>query len=282
MSFYFTIQTKSRPTPAAIVETTGRTDVHWLESDGGTIAFYVPGQSLRGAMVYPTQAGYTVGVNAFTTRVDAELAREVAAAIGVLTKTDVLPESETTAFPAADIREFGGPDWVNARYDEARSVLAMCREKPNETATIMGYRRAFVVNAAVLEAPLEEVLAEGAELQEIDQKEDIFAPRLMAVSKPASKPSFMARLRGAKTVEAQDITMFVLPEGVRSLTPEAMNGPLHVLLGTKENGFRLVPVERLHEVARQSGSREFGVGCFDISLSGSVYQDLWASGTPMG
>lgn len=122
MSFYFYIKTDQRPEPDDVLSALARPEVEVIKTVDGDLAFYIPGQSLRGAMVYPRKDGYEVGVNAFTPACDAILARDLAACLSKLTQAGVKPEDSDVAVSSDEVALYGGAAWVADRMAEAHLV----------------------------------------------------------------------------------------------------------------------------------------------------------------
>ncbi|SEW04613.1 hypothetical protein SAMN04488515_0800 [Cognatiyoonia koreensis] len=299
MSFYFSLETSAPFSPESVLRNLADDQVTYLEHVPDQITFFKPGKSLRGVCVYQKSGKIDIGLNAFTTRYDATLMRDIAAAIATALNSKVQPEDSETPISAADVAAYCDTTWQNTRYAEANSLI-----HPNagldgtELLTVAGYRRAFgfsqdhvgKLRAQGLsdDAIVANIMEDGMDVQEIDQTEDIFVPKLLELRPPAPppvKPGFFASLFG-KTAAAPQVgepfVAFSLPENVRTLTPvNAASGPLFALLQSADGGYQRVPADAVVQAARAIQAREYGVGVFDLTLSGADYVNLAAKGEQM-
>ncbi|WP_417259013.1 hypothetical protein [Celeribacter sp.] len=297
MSFYFYVKTDQRPEPHDILSALARPEVEVMKTEDGDLAFYIPKQSLRGAMVYPRKDGYEVGVNAFTPACDAILARDLAECLGRVTQAEVKPEDSDVAVSSDEVALYGGAAWVADRMAEAHMVTRHQKgTDPHNPLTIFGYRRPFNVTTAMfkgakgsLGARIDAVMADGVALQEIDRDEEIFVAKLLRKNAPSIWPTVVSKLRQWLGLEAKSeggvptgAAIFSLAEGVRTLTPAPVGTqPHYAVLGSQTTGFKAVPFDVVATAARNIGAREYGVGAFDITLAGSKYDALYAKGIPI-
>jgi len=297
MSFYFYIKTDQRPEPDDVLSALARPEVEVIKTVDGDLAFYIPGQSLRGAMVYPRKDGYEVGVNAFTPACDAILARDLAACLSKLTQAGVKPEDSDVAVSSDEVALYGGAAWVADRMAEAHLVAHRPKgNDPHSPLTIFGYRHPFNVTPemfkgakSTLDARIDTVMADGVALQEIDRDGDIFIAKLLRKNAPSIWRTMIDKLRQQLGLmeKPQDgvptgAAIFSLAEGVRTLTPVPIgSAPLYAVLGSQTTGYKAVPFAVVATTAHKIGAREFGVGAFDLTLAAPEYAALYAQGVPL-
>ncbi|ATG47215.1 hypothetical protein CEW89_06320 [Celeribacter ethanolicus] len=284
MSFYFALKTQSKITTDDILSALTKSDVAALQTDAGTV-FYHPGQSLRGVILYETNDGYDIGLNAFTPRIDAYLAREIASVIAKRTQAEVYAEDDELAIPAERIAEYGGEDWIAARENEAQLLMAQSGSQiTDQYSTVFGYKRPFALpTSKALSAQdrlseIDRLMLEGIALQQIDDVEDIYPAQIFTMTFKAPKRRLLDRLKGRPQQDAPpDRHFFTVTEETRTLTPAPMNfGELEVNLVDKSNQTRAITAENLYNHARSLGCREYGFGSFDLTLSGDDFEKIFA------
>ncbi len=292
MSFYFEVETDVVVPTSEILERLGHKGVVEYTPDPATIVFCIPGQSLRGCCLYRNENGYSIGVNAFTPSVDARLARDIAAVIGAIADAPVLPEDREDALPAAEIANYGGEGWVKDRFHEARSI-ALLDKDPDAPMTIFGYKRAFAVSRTMItvdgkpdEKAIRRTMQIGAELQCIDDHEDIHAASLISLSAAPRKAGLFRRLLGFGSKSAQSAATayaaFAIGPEIRTLTPwNSTQDPLFALLRDAKGRYRRLPAETLFRFAEEKGARSYGIGVYDLTVEGSDYSELCILAEPM-
>ena len=296
MSFYFKLETTVPLDPNKVLTFLDNKKVSFRQDDPGTTVFYMPGGSLRGVNVYDEPNGLSIGINAFTTRFDALLTRDITIALAKLHACTVQPEDLETPLQANEILGYCDDDWIAARQRESHFVFsANPASDGDDPVIVFGYARPFAVNKALIATYQTEatdtddalglIMEDAQILQEIDQKEDIFVPQIMEIAenKTNAKRGLMhlfSTLTSPKRSEVR--TGFVLTEGVRTLTPViAAKGPIYAILGSDTMPYHLVPMSMLEDAARALRAREFCVGAFDLTLSGQAYLDLYDKGRPI-
>lgn len=294
MSFYFNLASTKEISLPEVLGKLSDPAVTYRNDEEGIIIFYKPGASLRGAILYVQPDGYEIAVNAFTTRFDAILAREVAAAIASLLDCPVHPEDRETPISAAEAAEYRGDAWLDERGQESRFVLGDGTPDPIDAPTILfGYKHAFAVTKALVhlyedqgmstDVALDLIIEDAIALQDFDETEDVFVPQIMEIAPQATETKGLFRRIFSKSEQpSAPSTAFVLTEDVRTLTPViATQGLIFAILGSETQPYRKVPIADVEDAARKAGAREFCVGAFDLTLSGQAYQTLYMQGTKM-
>ncbi|MFY0679796.1 MAG: hypothetical protein JXR13_04390 [Thalassovita sp.] len=286
MSFYFTIATPNTVSPEDLLSDLNMPQVEYRYLDAnGTAVFYIPGSSFRGAVVYRNEEGFEVAVNAFTPSCDAVLARDIAASIADLTEANVHPEDSEIEISAQETTQYGGDEWVIERWQEAFFMLQMAG---GEDVCAPGYRLPFLfsplkaaANGASHEKILRQAIADAIELQDLPEKVDIDVREMTTLEvKSSTTEQLIAKLFGKPKKPREKRVIYSLEEGRRSLTPANVGQDrVMVVIGNARKGLRMVPGELLNQTARSLGAREYGLGVFDLTLTGQAYWALFAKGT---
>lgn len=294
MSFYFTLDTTESFNLQDVLSSLNDPLVTSQNDEEGVIVFYKPGESLRGAILYVQPDHYQIGVNAFTTRYDAELTRDVTVAIASLIGCSVHPEDQSTAIPVNQVAAYCDDDWLDSRFRESQFVMGNgSPETADEPTTLFGYRHPFAVTRSLVDrytskgmdtdAALGAIMNDAMALQEYDQNEDVFVPQILDIGPPEPAPKGFLKSMFSRTEEPiEPTTAFVLTEDVRTLTPViAAHGPICAILGSETLPYHKVPIQLVENAARKVGAREFCVGAFDLTLSGDAYKTLYNQGAPI-
>lgn len=304
MSYYFSLAPKSLPPLARILAETRLPGVEALSPEApraetapfkGFVNLFQPGLSARGVTLSSSDQGIEVGLNAFTTVSDARLAAAVARALAELGGCDILPEDRDTPLAAAELAAYCDAAWEQDRRKEAEMLLSgLATPSPqHDTLTLSGYRRNFMVSARmVAEAAgrgrsLAQMAAEWLEdfrtLQEIGRQEQIHAPPVILIGRPApapaapARPGPLARLIGAKPAAAappapKGVPACLLPPGTRTLIPSGVKA---VLLRDAQDMARALPLVVFEPFATARGFRRYGADSYDVpALGAQDYADL--------
>lgn len=285
MSYYFEIKTKKHIRNEAIIEKISTNNLTCIQGNS-QVCFFVPFKSVRGVNVYPHESGYSVGINAFTSRFDAELIREIVFAIALLSDGSVTPEDEEDPISLNEIRNFGRAAWIETRYNEATTLVKFLQDKdPSSSTTIHCYRRPYQIRASQFDGDLPDMIQTAMkrmmELQEIEESTDIFAASLLQTSLPVRKKSLLERFNVTKRA-TEDCVIFVLGKEIRTLTPiNTSKLPLYVILQDENSRHHRIHSDVFYAFADQHADDEFGHQCYDITLNSHTYLSLIDLGKPV-
>lgn len=288
MSFYFNLKTENRVSEQAVLDALDDQDVGVKNNPYGAV-YFISGKSLRGVMVYETKRGYDIGLNAFSTREDIKLCRNVVAAIGSLTQATIKAQDDDTVLAPESVTNYGGDAWVKARWHEAKAVALMLKNDKS-TACIDGYQVPFGISRKdfrnakeISKAEISAIQAEGVELQSLAEQDDIHHAELFEIKLHALSVfrKLMRLLRAKGLRRPNSLEHFGVVENTRTLTP-LLTKPeqaSRVYLISASGEKRWVPFDQFTAHLRALSHREFGTGVFDTTLSGGDFHKLFQSGS---
>ena len=128
MSFYFKLETTVPLDPNKVLTFLDNKKVCFRQDDPGTTVFYMPGGSLRGVNVYDEANGLSIGINAFTTRFDALLTRDITIALAKLHACAVQPEDLET--PLLQMKFSVIATTIGSRRDNGNLILFFLQIRP--------------------------------------------------------------------------------------------------------------------------------------------------------
>ena len=297
MSYYFSLHFSDGVTAQDALDVLQRSFPDWIDLGDGAICFFEPAHSLRGVIYYDHSEGAPqLGLNAFTTRRDAELALRMVLALAETPGIMLQPEEGDTPYSLEELRSLLSEAWLDARFREAHAMLHMLQkpERRDGIMTISGYSHPFPISLRDFgddtevdfdaDVAVAHVMQDGMALQELARTADIHIPNLMQFDAPGGKRSLWQKLMGKKTEQgiADQFVGYALPAGVRTLTPtNSTELPLYALLGDEESGFRATPHEKIEAIARQIGAKEYGTGTFDLEIDDLSYQSAYDAAIPI-
>lgn len=291
MSFYFNLQTEKKVSEQSVLDALENKGVE-VRHDLSVALYFIPGQSLRGVAVYVTDSGYDVGVNAFTTREDIRLCRDIAAVLGALTEATITAEDaeDDKGLSPDAVKTYGGEAWVDSRWNEAKAVVSMLSRDDANIIGLVGHERQFGLSHqnfanidAATDAEISAALADGVQLQSITDKDDILIADLVEAKPKAltGLRKFARQLMGKSTDAPASIDFFWIVEDTRTLTPLILSPTQNskVLLIPISQEERWVPFDQFATHVRALSHREYGTGVFDTTLSGDDFNALFQRGS---
>lgn len=291
MSFYCRIDLTGPLDLEAVKEGLPFADVGYGWIDNRAV-FYREGESVRGVLLYVRAGAIELGLNAFSSVEDAELftalVRVFVETIGGVLKLETIEKPMSSR----NLHDRFGAQWEDAIFDKAWfseraeetvTLLGMLPDEADDAMHILGHHIDFSISKAFLSEPrlksktpsqiAHELLDEAKELQAFAGAEGTYCPDLVnIVLKPKRVKAGMLGLLLPKA-PAQNVSFFLLHQGLRTITPNPIDQCDVVLkLGSES---RYLPYERFIEVVKDHAHRTFFIKNLDITLQETTYHMLF-------
>ncbi len=120
MSFYISIKTHKQLTYKELMSNLVFPNVELSEPNGlnepidsNICKVFMPHESTRGALLYYSNAEYTVGINILSSETDFRLALNIAETISIITHSDIIPEDSETGMDLKMFKTHYDKKWID-------------------------------------------------------------------------------------------------------------------------------------------------------------------------